>query len=133
MPILSNLPDDAGWIDPDEVRRPVVTFGAAMPVVGTVEMDFHRHAKGQILLVQQGALSCEVEGGLWIVPPRSAVWIPGGALHAVKVTGAFEGFAAFIDPAVSRRLPAICCAVSVTPLLREVLARTAHLPAHYEE
>lgn len=62
MPILSNLPDDAGWIDPDEVRRPVVTFGAAMPVVGTVEMDFHRHAKGQILLVQQGALSCEVEG-----------------------------------------------------------------------
>lgn len=133
MPILSNLPDDAGWIDPDEVRRPVVTFGAAMPVVGTVEMDFHRHAKGQILLVQQGALSCEVEGGLWIVPPRSAVWIPGGALHAVKVTGAFEGFAAFIDPAVSRRLPAICCVVSVTPLLREVLARTAHLPAHYEE
>ena len=26
---------------------------------------------GQIVLVQRSALSCEVEGGLWVVPPRS--------------------------------------------------------------
>jgi hypothetical protein len=35
---------------------------------------------GQIVLVQRGALSCEVEGGLWVVPPRSALWIPGVAV-----------------------------------------------------
>lgn len=133
MPILSNLPDDTEWIDPDAVRRPIVAFGAATPVAGTIEMDFHRHAKSQILLVQRGALSCEVEDGLWIVPQRSAVWIPGGALHAVKVTGTFEGFAAFVDPAAKSGLPVSCCAVVVTPLLRELLARAAHLPAHYDE
>ncbi len=93
MPILSGTPD---WIDPDEVPRPVVTFGAAMAKVGRIELDLHRHMKGQVLLVQRSALSCEVEGGLWTVPPRSAVWIPGGAFHAIKVTGALEGFAAFI-------------------------------------
>ncbi|GEP53859.1 hypothetical protein RSO01_10250 [Reyranella soli] len=59
--------------------------------MGRIELDLHRHKKGQILLVQRGALSCEVEGGLWIVPPRSAVWIPGGALHAIKASGALEG------------------------------------------
>lgn len=133
MPILRNPLADADWIDPDEVRRPVVTFGAVMAEVGRVELDFHRHRKGQVLFVQRGALSCEVEGGLWIVPPRSAVWIPGGALHAIKATGALEGFAAFIDPAVSRGLPEICCAVSVTPLLRELLLRSATLPLLYEE
>jgi AraC-like DNA-binding protein len=133
MPFLNAPPNDSDWIDPDEVRRPVVTFGAAMSDVGRIELDLHRHMKGQILLVQRGALSCEVEGGLWIVPPRSAVWIPGGALHAIKLTGAFEGFAAFIDPVVSRELPEVCCAVSVTPLLRELLVRSAHLPALYEE
>lgn len=133
MPILRNLPEDPNWIDPDSVHRPVVTFGATMTEVGSVELDLHRHMKGQILLVQRGALSCEVEGGLWIVPPRSAVWIPGGALHAIKATGALEGFAAFIDPAVSRGLPEACCAVSVTPLLRELLVRSASLPALYEE
>lgn len=110
-----------------------MTFGAAMTEVGRIELELHRHRKGQVLLVQRGALSCEVEGGLWIVPPRSAVWIPGGALHAIKVTGALEGFAAFIDPAVSRSLPPSCCAVSVTPLMRELLVRSAHLPAFYEE
>jgi hypothetical protein len=63
VPILSNLPEDSAWIDPDDVRRPVVTFGAAMSEVGSVELDFHRHMKGQVLLVHRGALSCEVEGG----------------------------------------------------------------------
>jgi len=134
MPILNNLPEDSSWTDPDEVRRPVVTFGAAMSEVGTIEMDFHRHRKAQVLLVQRGALSCEVEGGLlWMVPPRSAVWIPGGALHALKVTGAFEGSVTFVDPDVDTCLPKVCCAVSVTPLLRELLARSASLPALYEE
>jgi hypothetical protein len=40
-----------------------------------LELDFHRHSKGEIVLVQRGAFSCEMEGGLWVVPPRSAVWI----------------------------------------------------------
>lgn len=130
MPILSG-PDD--WIEPDDVPRSIVTFGAAMAEVGKIELAVHRHMKGQVLFVQRGALSCEVQGGLWIVPPRSAIWIPGGALHAIRATGVLEALAAFIDPAVSRGLPETCCAVSVTPLLRELLVRSAHLPALYEE
>ncbi len=133
MPILSYPPEESQWINPDEVRRPVVTFGVPMADVGKIELDFHRHRKGEILFVERGALSCEVENGLWIVPPRSAVWIPGGAPHAIKVTGALEGYIAFVDPNVGARLPEVCCAVSVTPLLRELLTRSAHLPAFYEE
>lgn len=132
MPILSEL-QDFEWVDPDEVPRPIVAFGAHVPDVGGFELDHHRHKKGQMLLVQRGALSCEVEGGLWIVPPRSAIWIPGGALHAIRATGALEGYNAFVDPAVDGNLPKVCCAVSVTPLLRELLSRAAHLPYLYEE
>ncbi len=130
MPLLSAT---SGWIDPDEVPRPVVTFGAAMAEVGRIELDRHRHMKGQILLVQRGALSCEVEGGLWIVPPRSAVWIPVGAFLVISAAGALEGVAACVDSVCFRGLPEVCCAVSVTPLLRELLVRSAHLPALYEE
>jgi AraC-like DNA-binding protein len=110
-----------------------VAFGAEMSDMGGFELDLHSHRKGQILLVQRGALSCEVAGGLWIVPPRSAIWIPGGALHAIKATGALEGYNAFVDPDIGTRLPQVCCAVSVTPLLRELLTRAAHLPFFYEE
>jgi len=132
MPILSGLLD-AEWVEPDDVPRPIVVFGAAMADVGGFELEPHHHRKGQILLVQRGALSCEVDGGLWIVPPRSAIWIPGGARHAIKATGILEGYNAFIDPDVGPPLPTACCAVSVTPLLRELLTRAAHLPFLYEE
>ena len=133
MPFLSDLQDGTDWIEPDDVPRPIVAFGAAMAEVGGFELLPHRHRKSQILLVQQGALTCEVEGGLWVVPPRSAIWIPGNALHAIRVTGALEGYNAFIDPAIDAGLPVACCAVSVTPLLWELLARAAHLPLFYEE
>ncbi|MBO9714626.1 helix-turn-helix transcriptional regulator [Sphingomonas sp.] len=134
MPILTGHPDESeDWVEPDDVPRPVVAFGAAMTDVGQLELDAHRHRKGQLLLVQQGALSCEVEGGLWMVPPRSAIWIPGGALHAIKAAGALEGYNAFVEPEVGAALPVACCAVSVTPLLRELLIRAARLPLFYEE
>lgn len=133
MPILTDLPKHCEWTDPDEVNRPVVTFGFATADVGKLELSFHRHRKGQVMLVQRGALSCEVEGGLWIIPPRSALWIPGGALHAVRATGLLEGYNAFVDPAAGHGLPRNCCAVSVTPLFRELLTRSAHLPIYYEE
>ena len=101
--------------------------------IGRIELDFHSHIKGQIMLVQRGALSCEAEGGLWIVPPRSAVWIPGGMMHAIKASGPLEGYDAFVDPLLAARLPKTCCAISVTPLLREILTRAASLPLLYDE
>ncbi|MET3709526.1 AraC-like DNA-binding protein [Sphingomonas trueperi] len=132
MPILSDL-QDFEWIEPDDVPRPIVAFGAQMSDADGFELEPHCHKKGQMLLVQRGALSCEVEGGLWIVPPRSAIWIPGGALHAIRASGALEGYNAFVGAAMAGKLPKVCCAVSVTPLLRELLARAAHLPYFYEE
>lgn len=132
MPILNEHSVEGDWIEPDDVPRPVVTYGFMAEQFDGIELDPHRHAKGQILLVQRGALSCEVEGGLWIVPPRSAVWIPGGALHAVKMSGILVGYNAFIDTAFCAALPKTCCAVSVTPLLRELLDRAATLPLFYE-
>lgn len=133
MPIMNTFAAPGDWIEPDDVPRPVVTFGIVTTELAGLELDFHRHAKGQIMFVQRGALSCEVEGGLWIVPPRSAIWIPGGALHAIKATGGFEGYSAFVAAEVSQGLPDACCTVSVTPLLRELLVRAAALPALYEE
>ncbi|MDF3810794.1 helix-turn-helix transcriptional regulator [Rhodopseudomonas sp. BAL398] len=133
MPILTDSSVASDWVEPDEVARPVVTYGIASNRIGAIELDMHRHAKGQIMLVQRGALSCQVEGGLWIVPPRSAVWIPGGALHAIKATGALEGYSAFVAPGSDAGLPERCCTVAVTPLARELLFRAARLPLFYDE
>ncbi|WCM29291.1 helix-turn-helix transcriptional regulator [Sphingomonas sp. QA11] len=123
-------PDD--MLDPDDIPRPLVAFGVSMVTTG-VELARHRHGKAQLLLTLRGVLTCEADGGLWIVPPQCAVWIPGGAMHSIKFSGTIEGYNAFIDPALAVGLPTGCCTVAVTPLLRELLVCAARFPALYPE
>jgi AraC-like DNA-binding protein len=132
MPMLNGHPDE-WWVDPDLVPRPVLTFGVDMDLQGAFELEPHTHAKAQVLLALRGVISCEVDGGLWIVPPQSALWIPGGETHAIRIAGKVQGYGAFVDAANARRLPTRCCAIAATPLLRELLARAAQLPVLYPD
>ena len=133
MPLLTDLSAEDDWVEPDDVPRTIVTYGFASDTFGDFELAPHSHRKSQIVLVQRGALACEVAGGLWVVPPRSALWIPGGARHSIKLSGSLEGYGAFVARDADRRLRSTCCAVAVTPLLRELLIRAATLPLLYEE
>lgn len=136
MPFLNDAHAADELTDPDLVPRPLVTFGAigaVTPGDSPHETEFHRHRKGQLLLVLRGVLSGEVENGLWMVPPQSAIWIPGGVLHKVKAAGEIECYVSFVDPAAAGQLPIACCAVSASPLLRELLVRSAGLPLLYPE
>lgn len=143
MPLLDEFSPSSStplpeWTDPDLVTRPLVTFGAAgISTRGLsreeAETDFHRHRKGQLLLALRGVLTCEVERSLWLVPPQSAIWIPSNILHQVKAAGTIECYMAFIDPGFASNLPAHCCALATTPLLRELLIRSASFPTLYPE
>ena len=46
--------------------------------------------------------------------------------------GMLECYVAFIEPIVASALPKTCCALTVTPLLRELVIRSADLPPMYE-
>jgi AraC-like DNA-binding protein len=136
MPILDAAMRAANPMDPDDVPRPLVVFGTSgIDVRGPSrrEIDFHSHRKGQLLLLMRGALECEVAGSLWIVPPQGALWVPGGVVHRIAAAGAMHGYVAFVEPAVAARLPRDCCAVSATPLLRELMARAAQFALLYPE
>jgi AraC-like DNA-binding protein len=132
MPILQELIYPADLPDLDDLPRPVVAFGLTV-ANGGIELDHHRHRKAQLLLTLRGVLTCEAESGLWLVPPQCAIWIPGSAMHAIKASGTIEGYNVFIDPAVAVGLPAVCCTVSVAPLLRELLICAASFPVDYPE
>ena len=116
----------------DAVPRAVVAFGITKVTDG-LEVSAHEHRKAQLLLTERGALTCEAASDLWIVPPQCAIWIPGGARHSVRGLGTIEGYCVWIQPDVGTRLPAACCTVSVTPLLRELVKRCASFPALYPE
>ena len=113
-------------------RRNVVTIGVEMITAGW-ELDQHSHAKAELLFGLSGVFRCEVEGGIWIVPPHCALWVPGGLGHRIAASGNIQSYATFIQPAIAAKLPASCCTISVTPLLRELIVRSSQFSAAQEE
>jgi AraC-like DNA-binding protein/mannose-6-phosphate isomerase-like protein (cupin superfamily) len=117
-------------LDVDGVARPVVAWGAAA-VTKEWEHAQHQHRKAQLLYTVRGIINCQVEDGVWIVPPQCAVWIPGNLPHAARGSGETECYCLFVDPDVVPDLPPTCCTLAVSPLLRELILKAAGLPRLY--
>lgn len=100
-----------------------------------IRMDFadyeaegaqHQHRQGQLILALHGAVTCRAESGVWIVPPDCGVWIPGGVPHSNQVTSNARIAYLFVEPDAAM-LPAECCTLSISPMLREMILRIAEL------
>lgn len=116
--------------DIDSVLRPVVAL-AATSVTEDWENARHQHRKAQLIYSVRGILNCEIEDGIWIVPPQCAIWIPGDLPHAARGAGKTECYCLFVEPDAIPDLPKTCCTISVSPLLRELLLRAACFPELY--
>ncbi|MBX3217351.1 MAG: helix-turn-helix transcriptional regulator [Labilithrix sp.] len=111
--------------------RPANAVGLTM-ATGGLESEPHAHRESQLVYQVRGELICEASNALWIVPPRSALWIPGSVTHRIRARAPLEGYSLFVEPDAAPNLPRECCAVSVTPLFRELLVRLATRPALYD-
>ena len=79
--VIMVSPDLAPSWDVDNIPRPVSALSASL-VSRDWEHASHRHRKAQLLYSLRGVLKCEVDGGVWIVPPHCAVWIPSLSCNA---------------------------------------------------
>ena len=84
----------------------------------------HQHRKGQLIMALHGAITCDVECAMWMVPPQYAVWIPGGVPHSNHVTAGAELCFLFIEPEAVT-LPGRCCTLKISPLCRELILSLA--------
>ncbi|MFB4363064.1 helix-turn-helix transcriptional regulator [Pantoea sp. BS_8] len=116
--------------DIDSVPRPVFALSASMVSRGW-EHETHQHRKSQLIYSVRGVLNCEIDEGMWIVPPQCAVWIPGNMPHSARGAGNTECYCLFVEPDALPSLPKTCCTLSVNPLLRELLLKVAGLPGLY--
>ncbi|WGS44890.1 helix-turn-helix transcriptional regulator [Burkholderia sp. JSH-S8] len=117
---------------PDRIDRSVVVLGLGMVTDDHLEMPFHAHRKAQLLFADSGLITLETASGVWVVPPQSAVWIPGGTEHRAQSCGMAQGFVLFVEPGAAPGLPETCRTISVSPFMRALLERTASLPERYE-
>ena len=116
--------------DVDSVSRAVVALSAT-----SVSKEWgnarHQHRKAQLIYSARGILNCEIEDGVWIVPPQCAIWIPGDLPHSARGAGETECYCLFVEPDAAPDLPKTCCTISVSPLLRELLLKAASIPELY--
>jgi len=100
----------------------VRSLGVGLPA-GT-RTGRHAHSWAQLVYATDGVLSVHAGEGVWVVPPRRAVWIPPGADHDVEATDACRLQTLYFRPDTVRTLPRTCRVVPVSPLLRELVLET---------
>jgi AraC-like DNA-binding protein len=87
----------------------------------------HRHHWGQLIYAGSGVMRVSAGGALWIVPPARAVWVPAGTEHEIHGLGNFAMRTLYLIGQVNERLAGECCALEVTPLLRELILAAVEL------
>ena len=93
-------------------------------------IDWHTHQRAQLLYAVRGVMRVTTENGVWVVPPQRAVWIPPGIEHHVKAQGTPLSLRSlYIDVSQRPDLPNVCCVVTVSPLLRELVLAAMTIPA----
>ena len=109
--------------DPDSQHDAAVAFRIRV-VAEEQHIPQHQHRKGQLILALGGAITCEVENAMLMVPPQYAVLITVQVQHINKATPSAQLCFLFIEPgAVS--LPDRCCTLKISPLVRELILSLA--------
>jgi AraC-like DNA-binding protein len=88
-------------------------------------IDAHVHGWHQLIYVSAGVITVWTEAGSWVAPPSWGVWAPAGLRHGIRFAGPSAFRTLYFRPDHWAGVPAACSAVTVSPLLRELILRTA--------
>jgi AraC-like DNA-binding protein len=83
----------------------------------------------QLIYATHGVLTVETGSGVWVLPAQRALWVPDGVEHSLHIGRAASLRSLYFRTLAARQLPRTCCAVNVSPLLRELILTTVRLGA----
>ncbi|TAK91580.1 MAG: AraC family transcriptional regulator [Burkholderiaceae bacterium] len=119
---------DAPAIDPDQIK---CSAFALFDRYARYDGPPHKHRKGQLVYVSDGVLRTETETGLWISLPQRGVWIPPNVMHRGLSQRGFALCTLYVDAKHVNALPAHCCTITITPLVRELMLECAKFGWRY--
>lgn len=91
----------------------------------------HSHNKHQLLYAIQGVMVVHAALHQWIVPPSRGILIPARQEHAIRCIGAVKMRSVFVQADASMDLPGETKAVSISPLLRELIQTSIGIAEPY--
>lgn len=83
----------------------------------------------RLIAAAEGVLIVRTSQGAWSTPAANAVWTPAGMRYELEICRPTALRVLYLRSRRSARVPANCCVISVSPLLRELIVRIAALPA----
>ena len=90
--------------------------------------DRHAHPWGQLIYCVAGVMTVWTQAGAWVAPPSWAIWVPAGAAHQIRFSGACSLRTLYLRPGApgdsGDGLPDVCAVVAVSALLRALILRT---------
>ncbi|HEX7967308.1 MAG TPA: helix-turn-helix transcriptional regulator [Stellaceae bacterium] len=117
--------------DYQDVPRPIAAMAKDFP--NGSQIPRHRHRRAQLVFAVHGVMVVWTAAGTWVVPPHRAVWMPPETDHSIRTWGDLAMRTLYIRSDAAASLPAACCVIGVSPLLRELILRAVELPPLYEE
>jgi AraC-like DNA-binding protein len=124
LPSRSTNPQDY-----QDVPRPLGVLARDVPDHQITR--WHSHKRAQLVYAASGAMLVRTRQATWVIPPQRAVWVPAGVQHETETLGVVAMRTIYIDAKIARRVSLQCCAINVSPLLRELIVRAATLPILY--
>jgi AraC-like DNA-binding protein/quercetin dioxygenase-like cupin family protein len=91
----------------------------------------HTHDKHQLLYAISGVMVVYSESSQWTVPSNRGVWMPSGRVHSIRCVGPLKMRSVFVRPDALVDLPAEVRAVSISPLLSELIKVAVGLQQPY--
>jgi len=101
------------------ITAQIASVSAELPV-GKIIPE-HSHPEDQLIFGSHGVMTVTTAGGIWVVPPMRAVWIPANTPHSVRMCGPVSMRTLYFLPGLARTLPSRCFVMNVHPLLKELI------------
>jgi AraC-like DNA-binding protein/quercetin dioxygenase-like cupin family protein len=117
--------------DYQNVPRPLAVMARTYPAGFTGKA--HTHPRAQFLHAIRGVMRAEAANAVWVIPPDRGLWIPPGTLHVVHARGIVEMRTIYLAPEAIDAMPAACCVMITTPLLRQLILAALEEPVEYAE
>jgi AraC-like DNA-binding protein len=83
---------------------------------------WHSHEQAQFVYTVRGVLRVVTQTGMWTLGPRRGLWIPPRIGHELWATGEVLMHSVYFEPEASPWPAAGCRVLSISPLLRELVA-----------
>jgi hypothetical protein len=91
----------------------------------------HHHERAQLLYATEGLMRVQTDAGVWILPPRRALWIPPGVVHHWTSLSKVTMRTIYVEAEAAKAFGDGCRVIEVSPLLRELILALLAEPIEY--